>query len=155
MAGQPTVRFRVHVAARPRGVISVEILFDPSRTWGDLDAFHLNGTVGGQAFRGPLTRTGSSWSLLLGPSWCRAPGFAPGDEVDVVMTPEGPSSSSMGEDVRAAFAAEPEAARFFDSLATFYRNNFARSIEAAKRPETRARRLAEMIDLLKQRQRER
>jgi uncharacterized protein YdeI (YjbR/CyaY-like superfamily) len=107
MAGQPTVRFRVHVAARPRGVISV------------------------------------------------APGFAPGDEVDVVMTPEGPSSSSMGEDVRAAFAAEPEAAHFFDSLATFYRNNFARSIEAAKRPETRARRLAEMIDLLKQRQRER
>jgi uncharacterized protein YdeI (YjbR/CyaY-like superfamily) len=34
-------------------------------------------------------------------------------------------------------------------LATFYRNNYIRWIESAKRPETRRGRIAEMVDLLK------
>ncbi len=71
------------------------------------------------------------------------------------MGPEGPRSSSMGSDVESAFAGEPAAARFFDSLPTFYRKNFARWIEGAKRPETRARRLAEAVELARQGKRER
>lgn len=45
--------------------------------------------------------------------------------------------------------AEPEAKAFFDSLATFYRKNYIRWIESAKRPETRGARIAEMVTLLK------
>ena len=150
-----TERFRTVVMARPNGGITVGIPFDPARPWGELDTYHVNGTVGGQPFRGPLTRGGGQWSLQLGPSWCRHPGFGPGDEVEVVMTPEGPRSTSMGADVAAAFAAEPAAARFFDSMPSFYRNNLARGIEDAKRPETRARRIAEAVDLAKHGKRER
>jgi uncharacterized protein YdeI (YjbR/CyaY-like superfamily) len=91
----------------------------------------------------------------LGPSWCRAPGFGPGDEVEVVLGPEGSLSTTLGADVAAAFASEPAAARFFDSLPTFYRNNFTRWIESAKRPETRAKRIAETVDLAKRGERER
>ena len=80
---------------------------------------------------------------------------APGDEVEVVMAPEGPRTSTMGADVEAAFAAEPAAARFFDSMPSFYRNNVARGIESAKRPETRAKRIAEAVELAKQGKRER
>ncbi|GMV87457.1 MAG: hypothetical protein AMXMBFR81_03880 [Chthonomonas sp.] len=54
-----------------------------------------------------------------------------------------------------ALALEPEARRFFDSLPTFYRNNYARWLKDAKRPETRAKRLAEMVALLKEGKRER
>ena len=150
-----TERFRTVVIGRPNGGITVGIPFDPSGPWGELDAYHVDGTVGGQRFRGVVTRDDGGWSLHLGPSWCRRPGFGPGDEVAVVMTPEGPRSSSMGADVETAFAAEPAAARFFDSLPTFYRNNFARWVEGAKRPETRARRVAEVIALAKEGKRER
>jgi hypothetical protein len=150
-----TERFRTVVVARPNGGITVGIPFDPSGRWGELDAYHVNGTVGGQRFRGVLTSGDGGWSLQLGPSWCRWPGFGPGDEVEVVMAPEGPRSSSMGTDVEAAFAAEPSAARFFDSLPTFYRTNFARSIDRAKRPETRARRVAEAVELARKGKRER
>jgi uncharacterized protein YdeI (YjbR/CyaY-like superfamily) len=57
--------------------------------------------------------------------------------------------------VAAAFRDEPEAARFFDSMPSFYRNNAARALNAAKRPTTRAKRISEIIDLAKRRELER
>jgi hypothetical protein len=36
-------------------------------------------------------------------------------------------------------------------MPSFYRNNAARSLAEAKRPETRARRIAETVDLAKRR----
>ena len=85
----------------------------------------------------------------------RAPGFEAGDEVEVVLGPEGSQSTTLGADVAAAFAAEPGAARFFDSLPSFYRNNYTRWLESAKRPETRAKRITELVDLAKRGKRER
>ena len=72
----------------------------------------------------------------------------PGDRVAVVLAPEGPRSTTWTPDVRAALLADPDARRTFESLATFYRNGFVRRIEDAKRPETRARRITEMVDAL-------
>ncbi len=148
-------RFRTAAEGRPRGGFSIAIPFDPATAWGERDQYHVHGTVGGQPFRGPLADADGSWSLQLGPAWCRAPGFRPGDEVEVVMGPEGSQSTSMGADVAAAFAAEPAAARFYDSLPSFYRNNYTRWIEGAKRPETRAKRIAELVELARQGKRER
>ena len=50
--------------------------------------------------------------------------------------------------MQAALIADPEARRTFESLATFYRKGFVRGIEDAKRPETRARRISEMLEAL-------
>jgi len=69
--------------------------------------------------------------------------------VDVVLFPEGPQSESLSLDVVSALDAEPQAKAFFESLATFYRNTYIKWIESAKRPETRAARIQEMIVLLK------
>lgn len=55
----------------------------------------------------------------------------------------------MSSDVAEALNANPDARRFFESLATFYRKGFIRWIEGAKRPETRARRIADTIAALK------
>ncbi len=148
-------RFRVAVEGRPRGGFSLAIPFEPALAWGARDEYHVHGTVGGQPFRGALVHGEGTWSLQLGPAWCRAPGFEPGDEVEVVMGPEGSQSTTMGADVAAAFASEPAAARFFNSLPTFYRKNYARWLESAKRPETRAKRIAEIVDLAGQGKRER
>ena len=58
-------------------------------------------------------------------------------------------------DVAAALSAAPDACRFFESLPTFYRKNYMRWIHDAKRPETRAKRVAEMVELLSAGKRER
>ena len=155
MNGSWIQRFSAVVDGRPRGGITFRIPFEPSAVWGDLDGYYIQGSAGGMPFRGRLTETDGSWSMQLGPTWCRAPGFGPGDEVEIVISPEGPRTSTMGGDVTAAFAADPAAARFFDSLPTFYRNNFLRWIDDAKQPATRSRRIAEVVDLAAQGRRER
>jgi hypothetical protein len=150
-----TQRSRTVVHSRPGGGIAFSIPFDPPTVWGELDAFHITGTAGGHPFRGHLTRSDDAWSMQLGPSWCRAPGFGPGDDIDIVLSLEGPRSTTMGADVAAAFAADPPAARFFDSLPTFYRKNLDRWIQAATRPATRSSRIAETVNLARQGRRER
>jgi len=70
--------------------------------------------------------------------------------------PEGPQSAALAADIVAALEAEPDAARFFDGLATFYRKNYLRWIDATKRsPELRAQRIAELIQLMKASKKER
>jgi uncharacterized protein YdeI (YjbR/CyaY-like superfamily) len=56
----------------------------------------------------------------------------------------------------AALGAEPEAARFFDGLASFYRKNYLRWIDATRRsPENRAHRIEELVELMKAGQKQR
>jgi len=141
--------------SRPRGGIAIKLPFDPAAEWGARDRYNLTGSVAGHKVRGKLTPRGDAYYLELGPAWCRGPVFAPGAAVAISLEPEGPQLSAMDADIAAALDAEPEARRFFEALPTFYRKNFMRWIEGAKRPETRTRRIAETVATLKAGRRER
>lgn len=127
----------------------IALPFNPNDVWGVKGRHHITGTVNGHDVRGSLGSDGTQYFLPLGAAWRRDCGLDAGAEVDVVLTPEGPQSESMSPDVVAALDAEPQAKVFFESLATFYRNTYIKWIESAKRPETRAARIKEMIELLK------
>jgi uncharacterized protein YdeI (YjbR/CyaY-like superfamily) len=75
--------------------------------------------------------------------------------VEIELVPEGPQYAAMAPDLVAAFDAERAARRFFESLPTFYRKNFMRPIDQAKRPETRGRKIADMMSALRAGRRER
>ncbi len=67
-----------------------------------------------------------------------------------MLTPEGPQRDDLAPDIAAALDAEPAAAAMFDSLAQFYRRAYLRWIDGTKRrPDVRAARIAEMVELLK------
>ena len=55
---------------------------------------------------------------------------------------------TLAADITAALNQAPEAKAFFEALATFYRKGYIDWIEGAKRPETRAARIDEMVKLL-------
>ena len=61
------------------------------------------------------------------------------DEVDALAVPS---------DLAAAFEAAPEAKAVYDGLANSAKRQHLWSVYSAKRPETRARKIAEMIDTL-------
>jgi len=61
---------------------------------------------------------------------------------------DSPSTATVPEDFRAALDAEPAAAEFFASLGSTRRYSFLYRIADAKRPETRAKRIAEYVELL-------
>ena len=72
-----------------------------------------------------------------------------GDEVTVELAPEGPQRSDLADDIAAALEASPAAGAFFDTLAQFYRKAYLRWIDAtSRRPDVRAARIAEVVDLL-------
>jgi hypothetical protein len=127
----------------------IAIPFKPNDVWGVKQRHYITGTVNGCKVRGSLGSDGTTDFLPLGAAWRRDNGLAVGDSVDVVLYPEGPQTERLSPDIAAALEAEPEARAFFDGIATFYRKNYIRSIESAKRPETRSSRINEMISLLK------
>jgi hypothetical protein len=135
--------------------VAIKLPFDPATEWGDRDRYDVTGTIAGRKVRGKLTPRATEHYLELGPAWCRDASVAAGAQVSVSLSLEGPQLGSVGADFAAALDAEPDARRFFESLPTFYRKNFMRWIDSAKRPETRAKHIAATIDSLKAHKRER
>lgn len=147
--------FTATAERRPGGGIAIKLPFEPSAVWGERERYDVTGTINGHRVRGKLASRAGVAALELGPAWCRDGAIVDGVQVVVVLAPEGPQVGAMAEDIAAALAAEPAARRFFESLPTFYRKNFMRWIDGAKRPETRAKRIAETVATLKSTKRER
>ena len=123
--------------------------FDPDEVWGARPAHLLHGTIGGRRFRGGFERVEGEWRMSLGPVWRRDHGVQVGDSIDAVLEPEGPQRADLDDDIAQALAASPAAAAQFDGLAQFYRRAFLTWIAGtSRRPDERARRIAEMITLL-------
>jgi hypothetical protein len=129
--------------------------FDPDEAWGAKPHHHVAGTVNGRKVRGALVADGDRFFLSLGAAWRRDSGLGAGDPVDVELGPEGPQFSDLAPDIRAALDASPPARAFFEGLATFYRKGYLRWIEGARRPETRACRIRDMVGLLEAGKKER
>jgi bacteriocin resistance YdeI/OmpD-like protein/uncharacterized protein DUF1905 len=148
--------FTTTVTSDSRGRVMVPLPFDPDEAWGPHTPHRLGGTVNGMGVRAIVEPLGDAHGFVLGPAWLRGCGIAPGDEVEVVLTPEGPQRDDLAPDIVAALEASPEAATFFDSLAQFYRKAYLRWIDGTKRrPDLRAARIAEMVELLEAGKKER
>lgn len=133
----------------------IPLPFDPRQVWGARERYHITGTINGCTVRGPLAAEGTRYVLPVGAAWRRDNHLAVGDTVQVTLSLEGPQSQALAADIASALAAAPHAQAFFDALPTFYRKNFMRWIDSAKRPATRAARIAEMLALLQAGKRER
>ena len=131
----------------------VPVPFNPDAVWGVKSDHRVSGTVNGMSVRASVEPLRDGFGIVLGAAWRRDCGVAPGD---VALTPEGPQREDLADDIRAALEGEPEAGAFFDGLAQFYRQVFLGWIDATKRrPDERARRIGEMVDLLLQEKKQR
>jgi hypothetical protein len=143
-------RFTTTLAAHERGRAFVAVPFDPDQVWSPKPQHHITGTINGMGIRAVIETRDDQCGFTLGPAWLRdCHAVAIGDVVTVEIVPEGPQRDDLAVDVAAALDANPDASAFFDSLAQFYRTAYLRWIDATKRrPEQRAQRIAEMVQLL-------
>ena len=142
-------RFETHLAAGPRGRVVIAVPFDPDEVWGTKAQHPVGGTINGKQVRGTVTPGDSGWVFTLTPLWMRDAGVAAGTDAIVELSPEGPQRRDLADDICAALEANPAAAAFFDTLAQFYRKAYLRYIDATtRRPDLRAARIAEVVDLL-------
>ena len=142
--------FTATALPRPRGGITIPLPFDPAEAWGERDRYYLAGLIGPYRMRAVVDGGEDEPAISLGPSWCCDPRVGPGSVVEVIVEPEGPQLDTMSPDLADAIGADPRARRFFESLATHYRNGFVTWVESAKRPATRAQRIAETVAALRE-----
>ena len=127
----------------------VAVPFDPDEAWGTKAQHPVGGTVNGKQVRGTVTPGDSGWVFTLTPLWMRDAGVAADSDAVIELSPEGPQRRDLADDICAALEANPAAAAFFDTLAQFYRKAYLRYIDATtRRPDLRAARIAEVVDLL-------
>lgn len=109
--------------------------------------------VDGYVVRASLGSMGGRVLLSFSAAHRAASGFAGGRDVTVTLElDDEPHTAEVPADLIEALAGEPEARAFFDTLAPGYQRNFVSQIEAARAPETRARRIAATVDKLRARQ---
>ncbi|MFN5060102.1 MAG: YdeI/OmpD-associated family protein [Chloroflexota bacterium] len=134
----------------------ITIPFDPATVWGARPRYHITGTVNTIAVRGALQVNDGVYQLKLGPAWIRDCHISIGSEVTVTLALEGPQEDNLADDIVAALQTNPAAKAFFDGLPTFYRKKYLHWIDSTKgKPDVRAQRIADMMTLLANGQRER
>jgi hypothetical protein len=149
-------RFRAIVEGNKGGRAFVTLPFDPADVWGAKPRHHVAGSINNEDFRGPLEQAGERFFISLGPAYRRDRAIQVGDSVSVELCAEGPQRDALAPDLAAALAAHPEAGEFFDGLATWYRKNYLRWIDATKRrPDVRKERIAELVEHLQARRKSR
>jgi hypothetical protein len=142
-------QFTTTATAAGRGRVLIPVPFDPDTVWAAKLHHHIAGTVNHMPVRGVIEPAGDGFGFALGPAWLRDCRLAPGDTVAVDIHPEGPQRDDLADDITVALDAHPAAGALFDSLAQFYRTAYLRWIDATKRrPDQRAQRITEMIQLL-------
>jgi hypothetical protein len=104
-------------------------------------------TVNGYTYRSTVAVMGGAYMISLSAEH-RAAG---GEEVDLDLDLDtAPREVSVPADFAAALDAEPEARRTFDGLSYSNRSWHVLQVEGAKTEQTRQRRIAKSVDILKQ-----
>ncbi|MPZ48843.1 MAG: DUF1905 domain-containing protein [Dehalococcoidia bacterium] len=106
-------------------------------------------TIGSHTYRNSIASMGGVFMLSVSAENRAAAGVAAGDEVDVEIEIDNePREVSVPADFSAALDADPEARRFFDGLAYSHKLRHVLSIDGAKTPETRQRRIEKSVSTL-------
>jgi hypothetical protein len=103
-------------------------------------------TVNGHSWRSSIARMGGEFWLGASADVRAAAGIAAGDHLELdVELDTAPRTVVVPDDLAAALAAAPAAKVAFDALSFSHQRAHVDAIEAAKTPETRARRVAGAI----------
>ena len=144
-------RFRATVSASERGGGRwVEVPFDAREAFGEARP-PVVGTVSGAEYRSRLAVYGGHTYLGLTRELRDVARIEVGDEIEVVLRrdDEPRRVSVPAELVAALTCAEPEVRARFDGLAFTHRREYAQWVGEAKRPETRERRAARAVEMLR------
>jgi hypothetical protein len=128
----------------------VEIPFDVREVYGTGGQVPVRATFDGETYRGSIAPMGGGRHVLGVTREIReAIGKDVGDSVHVVIERDTkPRTVPEPPDLTAALARSAGARDAFNGLSYTRRREYVRWIEEAKRPETRARRLQEVVERL-------
>jgi hypothetical protein len=144
------VRFRATLETNGRTATGIEV---PTSVVDALAAGKrppVRVTLHEHTYRTTVARMGGRFLVPVSAEIRRAAGVTAGDELDVgIELDDAPRTVDVPADLAAALAEAPAAAQAWEKLAYTHRKEWARSVEDAKKPETRTRRIAAAVDALR------
>ncbi len=108
--------------------------------------------LNGHAYRSKIAVRGGEYRLPVSAENRAAAGVAAGDEVEVALALDtDPREIELPADLAAALAAAPAARGAYDALSASRKQAHVLSVESARTPETRERRIAKVVETLSSR----
>jgi hypothetical protein len=138
---------------QPRGPAAAVVLTDEqvADVGEGKKAFPVRATINDYTWAGRISRMGGEFLLGLRRDVRAAAGVETGDEVTVTIAlDEAPREVDVPPALAQALEADTEAAARFDALAFTHRKEFASWVAEAKKDETRERRVAEALRMLRE-----
>jgi hypothetical protein len=145
----PKIEFTVKLEAVGRGGVFFTLPRKESAKFGVRGRVPVTGSMNGYKFRSSIFPTGDGAHFMAVNREVRA-GAGAGDRVKVVMEVDTqPRTVELAPDIGKALSKSKTVRARFDKLSYTHRKEYVQWIEGAKRPETRACRIEEVIKRLK------
>ena len=150
--GSPRARFRTSLLAAGKTATGIEV---PPEVIDQLGAGKRPAvvvTIGSYSYRTTVGVMGGRSLIPVSADHRRRAGIAAGDDIDVELELDTePRQVELPADLAEALSQDDEAGQFFDGLSASQKKWHVQSVESAKTPETRQRRISKSMELLRQR----
>ncbi len=145
------MKFRTKILQAGKTATGIEVPPDVVEALGSGKRPAVRVTINGYVYRSTVAVMGGMFMLPLSAENRAGAGAAGGDEVEVDLELDtAPREVALPEDFSAALDAEPVARAFFEGLSFSHKRGFVEPIGQAKTPETRKRRIAKAIEMLRE-----
>lgn len=145
------MKFRATVELGGKTATGVEVPEQVVESLGPSKRPAVRATINGYTYRSSVASMGGRFLLGISAEVRAAAGVQAGDEVDIdVELDAEPRELTVPPDFTEALDDDPTARKFFEGLSYSNRRRFVLSIEAAKTPETRQRRIAKAVSTLRE-----
>lgn len=144
------MRFRTSIQQSGKTATGIQVPEEVIEALGSGKRPAVKVTINGYTYRSTVAVMGGVYMIGVSAENRAGAGVAGGDEVDVdIDLDTAPREVSVPTDFAAALDAEPEARRTFDGLSYSNKSWHVLQVEGAKTDETRQRRIAKSVDILR------
>jgi hypothetical protein len=145
------MRFRTTILQGGKTATGIEVPAEVVEALGSGRRPPVTVTINGYSYRSTVAVMGGVFMVGVSAEHRAGAGVAGGDEVDVdVQLDTAPRELTVPDDFAAALDAEPAARSTFDGLSYSNKSWHVLQVQGAKTDQTRQRRIARSVDLLKE-----
>jgi hypothetical protein len=148
---QGKLRFKAKIQGKEAGVVAaITPPVDVAETFGTRGRVPVRGTINGFPFRSSLMPCGGPHMMPVNKALCRCAGAGPGDIVEVVMERDVEERTvEAPPELKKELAKSKTAQANWEKMSFTNKKEMANCIREAKQEETRVRRLAKVMGILK------
>ena len=145
------MRFRSEVRLGGKTATGIPVPVEVVESFGAGKRVAVRVTINNHTYRSTVAPYGGEFMLPLSAENREAAGVAAGEDVDIEMELDTePREVTVPPDFAKALARDTVARRRFDALSYSHKQRHVLAIEGAKTPETRQRRIAKAIEMLRE-----